>query len=169
MDPNSLRPAIQREFQAVDGQMPIAKVRTMEQVMADDVSRQNFNMLLLSIFAGIALVLAAIGIYGLMSYSVEQQTKELGVRMALGASKSDVLKLILKQGMTPACLGVLAGLGIAYGLTRLLASLLYGVKANDPLTFGLVAVALTGVALFASYVPARRAVRLDPLAALRED
>jgi predicted permease len=169
MDPNSLRPAIQREFQAVDGQMPIAKVRTMEQVMADDVSRQNFNMLLLSVFAGIALVLAAIGIYGLMSYSVEQQTKELGVRMALGASKSDVLKLILKQGMTPACLGVLAGLGIAYGLTRLLASLLYGVKATDPLTFGLVAVALTAVALFASYVPARRAVRLDALAALRED
>ncbi|HEX4230237.1 MAG TPA: ABC transporter permease [Bryobacteraceae bacterium] len=169
IDPNSLRPAIQREFQAVDGQMPIAKVRTMEQVMADDVSRQNFNMLLLSIFAGIALVLAAIGIYGLMSYSVEQQTKELGVRMALGASKSDVLKLIIKQGMTPACLGVLVGLGIAYGLTRLLASLLYGVKATDPLTFGLVAVALTAVALFASYVPARRAVRLNPLAALRQD
>jgi predicted permease len=168
-DPNSLRTAIEHEFQAVDSLIPIAKVRTMEEVMADNVSRQNFNMLLLSIFAGIALVLAAIGIYGLMSYSVEQQTKELGIRMALGANKSEVLKLILRQGMTPAGLGVLGGLAIAYGLTRLLASLLYGVKATDPLTFGTVAVVLTAVALFASYVPARRAARLDPLVALRED
>ena len=169
MDPNSLRTAVQREFRAVDEQMPIAKVRTMEQVMADDVSRQDFNMLLLSIFAGIAMVLAAIGIYGLMSYAVEQQTKELGVRMALGASNSDVVRLILKQGMTPAGLGVLIGLGIAYGLTRLLASMLYGVKASDPVSFATVAVVLSVVALFASYVPARRALRLDPLAALREE
>jgi putative ABC transport system permease protein len=168
-DPDSLRSAIQREFQAVDGQMPISKVRTMEQVIADNVSRQNFNMLLLSILAGIALVLAAIGIYGLMSYSVEQQTKELGIRMALGAGKSEVLKLMLKQGMTPACIGVAAGLAIAYGLTRLLATLLYGVRASDPLTFAMVAVALTAVALFATYVPARRAARVDPLVALREE
>ncbi len=168
-DPNSLRTAIQREFQAVDGQMPISKVRTMEQVIADNVSRQNFNMLLLSIFAGIALVLAAIGIYGLMSYSVEQQTKELGIRMALGAGKSEVLKLMLKQGMTPACIGVVVGLAIAYGLTRLLATLLYGVKASDPLTFAMVAIALTAVAFFATYFPSRRAARVDPLVALREE
>ncbi|MBV9156449.1 MAG: ABC transporter permease [Acidobacteriaceae bacterium] len=169
MNPNSLRPAIQREFQAVDGQMPISKVRTMEQVMADNVSRQNFNMLLLSIFAGIALVLAAIGLYGLMSYSVEQQTQELGIRMALGAGKPEVLKLVLKQGMTPACIGVVAGLAIAYGLTRLLAGLLYGVKASAPLTFAVVAFGLTAVALLATYVPALRAVKVDPVVALRQE
>ena len=141
----------------------------MEQVIAENVSRQNFNMLLLSIFAGIALVLAAIGIYGLMSYSVEQKTQELGIRMALGAGKSEVLKLILKQGMTPACIGVVAGLAIAYGLTRLLAGLLYGVKASDPLTFAVVAFGLTAVALLATYIPARRAVKVDPLLALRQE
>ncbi len=169
MDPNSLRAAIQKEFQAVDGQMPISKVRTMDQVIAEGVSRQGFNMLLLSIFAGIALVLAAIGIYGLMSYSVEQQTQELGIRMALGAGKQDVMRLIIRQGMTPAGIGVLAGVAIAFGITRLLASLLYGVKASDPLTFGIVAIVLTSVALFATYIPARRAVKVDPVIALREE
>lgn len=169
MDPNSLRTAIQKEFQAVDGQISLSKIRTMDQVIAEGVSRQGFNMLLLSIFAGIALVLAAIGIYGLMSYSVEQQTQELGIRMALGAGKQDVLKLIIKQGMTPACIGVAAGVAVAFGITRLLASLLYGVKASDPLTFVMVALALTAVALFATYIPARRAVRVDPVVALREE
>lgn len=169
MDPNSLRTAIQKEFQAVDGQMPISKVRTMDQVIAEGVSRQNFNMLLLSIFAGIALILAAIGIYGLMSYSVEQQTQEIGIRMALGAGKPQVLRLIIRQGMMPACAGVMAGLVFAFGLTRLLASLLYGVKASDPLTFSAVAVVLTGVALFSTYIPARRATNVDPLIALREE
>jgi putative ABC transport system permease protein len=169
MDPNSLRTAIQKEFQAVDGQMSLSKVRTMEQVIADQVSRQNFNMLLLSIFAAIALILAAIGIYGLMSYSVEQQTQELGIRMALGANKAEVLKLIVKQGMTPACLGVIAGLAIAFGLTRLLGKLLYGVKATDPISFATVALVLTVVALLATYIPARRAMRVDPVVALREE
>ena len=169
MDPNSLRTAVQKEFQAVDGQMPISKIRTMDQVISEGVSRQGFNMLLLSIFAGIALVLAAIGIYGLMSYSVEQQTQELGIRMALGAGKNDVLKLIIRQGMTPACLGVLAGLAIALGITRFLASLLYGVKASDPTTFAAVALMLVAVALLATYIPAKRAVNVDPVIALREE
>ncbi len=169
MDPNSLRTAIQKEIQAVDGQLPISKVRTMDQVIAEGTARQNFNMLLLSIFAGIALVLAAIGIYGLMSYSVQQQTQELGIRMALGAGRQEVLKLIIRQGMMPACIGVGAGLAIAFGLTRLLASLLYGVKASDPLTFALVAAILTGVALFSTYVPARRAMNVDPVIALRDE
>lgn len=169
MDPNSLRTAVEREFHAVDGQMPISKIRTMEEVMAQGVARQHFNMLLLSIFAAIALILAAIGIYGLMSYSVEQQTQELGIRMALGAGKNQVLNLILRQGMTPALIGIAAGLGIAFGLTRLLASLLYGVKATDPVTFSAVALILVTVAFSATYIPARRAMAVDPAIALRDE
>ena len=126
-------------------------------------------MLLLSIFAAIALVLAAIGIYGLMAYSVEQQTQELGIRIALGAGKEQVLKLIIGQGMMPVGIGVAAGLAIAFGVTRLLSSLLYGVKPGDPLTFGGVDIVLTSVALFAIYIPARRAMKVDPLVALRNE
>jgi ABC-type antimicrobial peptide transport system permease subunit len=133
------------------------------------VSRQHFNMLLLSIFAGIALVLAAIGIYGLMSYTVEQQTQELGIRMALGAAKNDILRLVVHQGMTPALVGVVAGLAAAFGLTKVLASLLYGVKASDPLTFGIVAGILILVALVSTCIPAGRAARVDPARALRDD
>src|SRR5260370_28026628 len=117
--------------------MPIAKVRSMEQILSEGTSRQNFNMLLLSIFAGVALVLAAIGIYGLMSYSVEQQTQELGIRMALGADKPDLLRLIIRQGMTPALLGVRAGLIIAFWATRAPPSLLYGVNPYCPATLTL--------------------------------
>jgi putative ABC transport system permease protein len=169
MDPNSLRNAVEKQFQAVDPLISISKVRPMEQVIAEGVSRQNFNMLLLSIFAGIALILAAIGIYGLMSYAVEQQTQELGIRMALGAGRSQVIKLIVKQGMTPASLGVVAGLAIAFAATRVLGSLLYGVKASDPSTFILVSVVLSAVALVATYIPARKAVTVDPVIALRQE
>ena len=167
MDPNSLRNAIEREIHAVDGQMPVARERTMQQVISEAVARQDFNMLLLSIFAGIALLLAATGIYGLMSYSVEQRTQEIGIRIALGAGRPEMLRLILGQGMRLAGIGVVVGLAIAFGLTRLLASLLFGVKASDPLTFGVVAVILTLAALVASYVPARRAAGLEPVEALR--
>jgi ABC-type antimicrobial peptide transport system permease subunit len=149
--------------------MPVSKVRSMEQILSAGTARQNFNMVLLSIFAGIALILAAIGIYGLMSYSVEQQTQELGIRMALGADKIQLLRLIVKQGMLPALFGVAAGLAIAFGVTRLLASLLYGVKPTDPASFLLVAIVLTAVALAATYLPARRAMNLDPVVALREE
>jgi len=169
MDPNSIRPAVERQFQAVDPMITLSRVRPMEQVIAEGVSRQSFNMLLLSIFAGIALVLAAIGIYGLMSYAVEQQTQELGIRMALGAGRAQVLKLIVKQGMTPAVFGVVVGLAIAFAITRVLGSLLYGVKASDPFTFALVAAILTAVALFATYIPARRATAVDPVIALRQE
>jgi predicted lysophospholipase L1 biosynthesis ABC-type transport system permease subunit len=168
-DPNSLRTSVQKEFQAVDGQMPISNVRPMEEVIAQGVSRQHFNMLLLSIFAAIALILAAIGIYGVMSYAVEQQTQELGIRMALGADRGQVLKLILRQGMTPAGIGVVVGVAIAFAITRVLASLLYGVKASDPATFVAVAVLLTAIALFATYIPARRAMGVDPVIALRDE
>ncbi len=169
MDPNALRTAVQKQIQAVDPLISIAKVRPMEQVIAEGVSRQNFNMMLLSIFAAIALVLAAIGIYGLMSYAVEQQTQELGIRMALGAGRQDVIKLIVKQGMTPAGIGVAVGLAAAFGITRVLGSLLYGVKASDPETFVFVAIILSAVALLATYIPAQRAVKVDPVIALRQE
>src|SRR5579883_1523989 len=168
-DPNTLRTAVQREFQAVDSLMPVSKMRPMEEVLAEGVARQRFNMLLLSIFAGIALILAAIGIYGLMSYSVEQQTQELGIRMALGAGRAEVLRLIVRQGMIPAIAGVAVGLAIAFALTQLLSTLLYGVKPNDPLTYASVALVLLLVALFSTWVPALRAARIDPATALRDE
>ena len=166
-EPMSLRVAVERELHAVDGQMPVSRERTMEQVISGAVSRQNFNMVLLSIFAGVALVLAGIGIYGVMSYSVEQRTQEIGSRMALGANRGRMLRLVLEQGMTLASIGVVMGLALAYGATRLLASLLFGVKAGDPLTFATVAGILTMVALVAVYIPARRATAVDPAIALR--
>jgi predicted permease len=166
-DPAPLVTAIQHEFLAVDGQLPVSKIRTMEQVISESTARQNFNMLLLTIFAGLALTLAAIGIYGLMSYTVEQRMQEIGIRLALGAGARDMLTMIVRQGMLLAGVGLVLGLGAAYGLTRLLASLLFGVKTTDPVTYAAVAVVLTSVALFASYIPARRATKIDPLIALR--
>ena len=166
-DPMRLRTVIEREFHAVDGLMPVARERPMEQVMAESVSRQGFTMLLLSIFAGVALLLAAIGIYGLMSYSVEQRTQEIGIRVALGAGRPTIARLVLAQGVKLATVGVVLGLATAYGLTRLLASLLFGVKAGDPLTFAAVAAILAAVALAATYFPARRAAGVDPVEALR--
>lgn len=167
VDPKSLSVPIQQQIRAIDGQMPVAQIRTMEQVLAEGISRQNFNMLLLSIFAAIALLLAAIGIYGIMAYSVEQRTQELGVRMALGAGRTAMLTLIVRQGMKLAIFGILAGLAVSYGLARLLSSLLYGVKASDPITFAGVAAVLALVALLATYIPGRRAMKVDPIIALR--
>jgi predicted permease len=167
VDPMSLRVAIEREFHAVDGLLPVARERPMEQVVSESVARQSFTTTLLNVFAGIALLLAAIGIYGLMSYSVGQQTQEIGIRMALGAGRREMLKLVLAQGFKLAAIGVVLGLLIAFGLTRLLASLLFRVKASDPMTFVAVAVILTGVALAATYFPARRAAGVDPVEALR--
>ena len=165
--PMTMRIPVEQELRAVDGQIPISRERSMEQVVADSVARQSFNMLLLSIFAGVALVLAAIGIYGLMSYAVQQRTQELGIRMALGADRSNVLRLVIAQGMRLAASGVVLGLALAWALTRLIASLLFGVTAADPMTFGIVAAILAAVALAAAYVPARRATTIDPLIALR--
>jgi putative ABC transport system permease protein len=166
-NPITLRAAIEREFRAVDGLMPVARERLMEEVVAASISRDNFIMLLLSIFAGIALLLAAIGIYGLMSYSVEQRTQEIGVRMALGAGRPDMVRLILGQGLRLAGIGVAVGLAIAYALTRVLASLLFGVKAADPLTFAGVAAILALIALGSTWLPARRAAAVEPVEALR--
>jgi predicted permease len=164
---SGLRTAIDRELHGVDGQMTISRPRTMEQVLAGAVARSNFNMVLLSIFAGAALVLAAIGLYGLMSYSVDQRTREIGIRMALGANRGRMLRAVLREAMMLAGLGVALGLGLAYALTRVLASLLFGVKASDPYAFAIVAAVLTVVAAAAALIPARRATTIDPAIALR--
>ncbi|HEY7390382.1 MAG TPA: ABC transporter permease [Bryobacteraceae bacterium] len=166
-DPLALAGAIEGEFRAVDGLMAVARVRPMEQVVAQTIARDRFTMLLLSIFAGIALLLAAIGIYGLISYSVEQRTQEIGVRMALGAGRANVLGLIFGQGMKLAAVGVALGLAFAFALTRVLSSLLFGVKALDPLTFAAVALLLLVIALAATWFPARRAAVIEPVEALR--
>lgn len=165
--PHDLRPAVENEIRSLDGQLAIARVRSMEQVLSDATARHQFNMQLLGIFAGIAMLLAAVGIYGLMSYSVQQRTQEIGIRMALGASRGDMLRLILQQGSVLAMAGVVIGLVGAFGLTRLMSRLLYEVKPTDTATFVVVAVALTLVAVAACYVPARRATKVDPLVALR--
>jgi putative ABC transport system permease protein len=167
MEPKTLTAAIQHEFLAFDGQLPVSKIRTMEQVIAESTARQDFNMLLLTIFAATALLLAAIGIYGLMAYSVEQRTQEIGIRIALGAGSQDMLRLVIVQGLRLAGIGVAIGLAAAFGLTRLLSSLLFGVKATDPMAFGVVVVMLAAVAGIATYIPARRATRIDPMIALR--
>jgi predicted permease len=166
-DPSTLSQAIQKQFASVDSQLAVAKVQTMESIVSQSTARESFNTMLLTIFAGMALALAAIGIYGLMSYSVEQRTSEIGIRMALGAARSDMMKMVVNQGMLLALIGVAVGLAAAYGLTRFLDKMLFGVKPNDPATFVIVACVLSGVALVASCVPAFRATKIDPIIALR--
>jgi ABC-type antimicrobial peptide transport system permease subunit len=161
--------SIRHEFEVIDGQLAPSKILTMEEVIKDSTTRENFNMLMLSVFAAVALLLAAVGIYGLMSYAVEQRTQEIGIRMALGAGRAEMMKMILGQGMRLVIVGIVIGLAAAFGLTRLLAGLLFGVKAGDPLTFAAVTVTLTAVALLAAFVPAQRATRIDPILALRQE
>jgi predicted permease len=168
-DPLSAASSIRHEFESVDGQVSPSKVMTMETVIRDSTTRENFNMLMLTVFAAVALLLAAVGIYGLMSYAVEQRTQEIGIRMALGAGQGAMMKMILGQGMRLVIAGIVIGLAAAFGLTRLLSGLLFGVKAGDPLTFAAVAVILTAVALIAAFVPAQRATRIDPILALRQE
>ena len=139
----------------------------MEEIVSDSVARQRFSMLLLGVFAGLAVVLAAVGIYGVMSYSVAQQTREIGIRMALGAQRSDVLKMTVGQGLRLVLTGVAIGLAAAFVLTRVMSTLLFGVSPTDPLTFISISIVLIGVALLASYIPALRATRVDPMFALR--
>jgi putative ABC transport system permease protein len=166
---SGLPQAIQRAFHSVDPGLPIADVRPMEQVIAQSIARQNFNMVLLTIFGAIALVLAAVGVYGLMSYSVEQATHDIGVRLALGAARRDILSLVLAHGMKLTTAGLVVGTAGAVAASRLLSKMLYGVTAGDPATYAIVVGALGAIALVASYLPARRAVRVDPIIALRQE
>ncbi|HEY6805731.1 MAG TPA: ABC transporter permease [Pyrinomonadaceae bacterium] len=166
-EPAGMSQVIKQEIWKVDSQLPVTRLQTMDDVAAESFAARRFNMSLLSLFAGLALVLAAIGIYGVMSYAVTQRTQEIGIRMALGASGSDVLKLIIRNGMGLVLIGVGVGLAGAFGLTRLMVTLLFGVTPNDALTIGVVSGVLIAVALLACFIPARRATKVDPLVALR--
>jgi putative ABC transport system permease protein len=167
VDPMSLAPSIRSAIWSVDKDQPVSNINAMEDVVSRAVARQRFSMLLLAIFAGLALVLAAVGIYGVMSYSVAQQTRDIGIRMALGAQRSDVLKMTVMQGLKLVGIGLVIGMAAAFVLTRVMASLLFGISATDPVTFLTIALLLLAVAALASYIPALRATRVDPMVALR--
>jgi putative ABC transport system permease protein len=166
-DPSRLVNVIRQEIHAIDSDAPVYQVSTMDELLAGAAASTRFQMVLLGIFATVGLLLAAVGIYGLISYSVTQRTREIGVRMALGAARRDVLRMVVGQGVILSLSGVGVGLAAALGLTRLMSSLLYGVAPTDPATFGLVPFGLLVVTVFASYIPARRATKVDPMEALR--
>ena len=167
--PLSFAAAVREQIMTIDKDQPVADVRTMQQRMAESLSSARFNMVLLGIFAGVALLLAAIGLYGVIAYSVAQRTHEIGIRMALGAQRSDVLKMVMGQGLILTLVGITIGLASAFFVTRFMSSLLYGVTATDPLTFMGVSLVLAVVTLLATLIPARRATKVDPMIALRNE
>ncbi|HSH16246.1 MAG TPA: FtsX-like permease family protein [Verrucomicrobiae bacterium] len=168
-EPAGMISAVREAVGTVDPNQSLYNVMTMEQRLANTTTSREMNTALLGSFAAVALLLAVVGIYGVMSYAVTQRRREIGVRMALGAQRSDVLGLIIHRGLRLTLLGVVIGLAGALALTRYLSNLLYSVKATDPVTFLGVAVGLTGVAIFACWLPARRAARVDPMEALRNE
>ncbi|HEU4933874.1 MAG TPA: FtsX-like permease family protein, partial [Pyrinomonadaceae bacterium] len=168
-NPESLVQPVSTAIYSIDKEQALTDIQTMDQVLTKSLSDRRFNMTLLLIFAGVALVLAAVGVYGVMNYTVTLRRRELGIRMALGAGRMDVLRLVLRQGLTLTLIGIAAGLISAYALTRLMASLLYGVTATDYLTFASVSAVLIAVGVAASYVPARRATKVNPTIALRTE
>lgn len=168
-DPQAMKPAVRKKIFSVDFEQPVRELQTMEETLSDTLAQQRFNVLLLSIFAALALTLTAVGIYGVIAYSVSQRKHEIGIRMALGAKRKDVLTLVVKLGLKLVALGVVIGLFASFALTRIVASLLYGVTATDPITFAVTAALLCGVGLLASVIPARRAMRVNPIVVLRQE
>jgi putative ABC transport system permease protein len=166
-DPLRFVSAVKSQIWSVDKDQPVSRIQTMDQILSDSVARRRLSVVLLGVFAWIALLLAAAGIYGVVAYSVTQRTREIGIRVALGAERVDVMRLIILQAAKLALAGELIGFLVTLGLTRLMASLLFGIGAADPLTFVGVALLLTSVAFAACYIPARRAMRVDPMVALR--
>jgi putative ABC transport system permease protein len=167
--PESLAPAVSSQVRAMDPDQAVSNIRTMGQALADSVAQRRFNMLLLTIFAGLALLLAVAGVYSVIAYLVTQRTQEFGIRLALGAQPGDILRLVVRQGLISVLVGTILGLILALALTRVLEKLLYGVSATDPLTFVIIPLLFILVGLAASYFPARRAIRIDPLVALRHE
>ena len=167
LEPTALEASVRREMQAIDPNQAISNVKTMDQVIGESVGERRLSMVLFGLFAAVGLLLAGVGIYGVIAYGVTQRRHEIGIRMALGAQTGDVLKLVVGQGMVLALAGVATGLAAAYGLTRLMTSLLFGVSATDTVTFVAIALVLGCVALLACYIPARRAAKIDPMVALR--
>jgi putative ABC transport system permease protein len=167
IDPLSVVGAATNQVHQVDPDQPVSNVRTMQQVVGEEMIWQDLGMKLLTIFAGLAILLAMIGVYGVLAYFVTQHTQEIGVRLALGAQRVNILSLVLKRGMSLVIAGIAIGLAAAFGLTRLMAGIVFGVNVGDPLTYGLVALVLLAVAALACFIPARRASKVDPLVALR--
>src|SRR5262249_48393655 len=167
VDPASLTSAVRAQIAAVNKDQAVFNVRTMEQIVGQSIAPRRFSMMLLVVFAIVALVLASIGIYGMMSYAVAQRTREIGLRMTLGAQRGNVLRMVIGQGMKLAVVGVALGLAASFALTRTMKTLLFGVSATDPMIFIGIACLLLFVALLACWVPARRATKCDPLVALR--
>ena len=168
-DPTAIAPIVRQEFAAVDPQQPLFRVRSMERVIADSSIGLSYIWIMMTVFAVIALILAAVGVYAVIAYGVSQRTHEFGVRIALGAARRDVLSLVVRHALTLAGVGVAIGLVGAFGLGRLLAATMFGVVAMDVSTFVIVAATLTAIAAFAGYVPALRATRVDPVIALRHE
>ncbi|HET6973370.1 MAG TPA: FtsX-like permease family protein, partial [Pyrinomonadaceae bacterium] len=169
VEPASLGASVRQAVNEVDRSVPVADVKTMDHVVSESITQPRFNLFLLGLFSAVAMILSTAGIYGVTAYTVTQRTHELGIRIALGAQVGDVLKMILGQGMAVIGVGLVAGLAAAFGLMRLLRSLLFGVGENDPLTFAAITGVLVLVALIACYIPARRATKVDPLVALRAE
>ncbi|MEY2551885.1 MAG: hypothetical protein QOG12_2029 [Verrucomicrobiota bacterium] len=168
IEPATLGAALREQVQALDKDQPVSEIKTMEWYLADSMAQRRFNMLLLGAFAGLALVLAAVGIYGVIAYTVTQRTHELGIRIALGAKGGDILRLVFVNAMATTLAGIALGLAAAFALTRLLQSLLYQVSPTDPVVFAAIPLLLAGVAVIATYLPARRAMKVNPITALRE-
>ena len=169
IEPTEVAPAARRELSAMDRDLPVSDVRTMSQVMSNTVGRARFNTLLLGLFAGLATLLAAVGIFGVMNYSVTLRTNEIGIRMALGAQPGRVLIMVLRQGLVLTFTGICIGVVGALAISSVMTGLLYGVEPSDPATFITIVLLLSIVSLIACYLPARRATRIDPQIALRGD